>query len=152
MHQESFDSPLEIICKLGFCFRPAVTATDTGLLLAWAVAVRTQGKYRAAEDEAAASVRVTGAVKGEVSAAKETQRFAAEETGFTFICPPAGFEPAESGAAEKAAEVRAAEFGTAECGPAECRDAAAEAAAEGGASTKGELAAEGEAVPWRAAG
>ena len=107
---------------------------------------------RAAEDEAAASVRATGAVKGEVSAAKETQRFAAEETGFTFICPPAGFEPAESGAAEKAAEVRAAEFGTAECGPAECRDAAAEAAAEGGATTKGELAAEGEAVPWRAAG
>ena len=52
MHQESFDSPLEIICKLGFCFRTVVTATDTGLLLAWAVAVRTQGRYRAAEDEA----------------------------------------------------------------------------------------------------
>lgn len=29
-----------------------MTATDTGPLLAWAVAVRTPGKYRAAEDEA----------------------------------------------------------------------------------------------------
>ena len=43
---------LEQFRKLGFCFRPSVTATDTGPLLAWAVAVRTPGKYRAAEDEA----------------------------------------------------------------------------------------------------